>query len=81
MRCQRGFRDITPQPTEPGAVHRVRRYDRKPEHFQAFADLGCAVAGSRVESLPGVGHSPMIEDPPRTAALLLTFTTSVLNGQ
>jgi pimeloyl-ACP methyl ester carboxylesterase len=40
-----------------------------------------AVAGARVELLPGVGHSPMLEDPPRTAALLLTFTSSVLSGQ
>jgi pimeloyl-ACP methyl ester carboxylesterase len=40
-----------------------------------------AVAGARVELLPGVGHSPMLEDPPRTAALLLTFPSSVLSGQ
>ena len=40
-----------------------------------------AVAGARVELLPGVGHSPMLEDPPRTAALLRTFTSSVLSGQ
>jgi pimeloyl-ACP methyl ester carboxylesterase len=40
-----------------------------------------AVAGARVELIPGVGHSPMLEDPPRTATLLLTFTSSVLGGQ
>jgi pimeloyl-ACP methyl ester carboxylesterase len=40
-----------------------------------------AVAGASVELLPRVGHSPMLEDPPRTAALLLTFTSSVLSGQ
>jgi pimeloyl-ACP methyl ester carboxylesterase len=40
-----------------------------------------AVAGARVESIPGVGHSPMIEDPPHTAALLLTFANSVLGRQ
>jgi pimeloyl-ACP methyl ester carboxylesterase len=45
------------------------------------AALYRAVAGARVELLPGVGHSPMLEDPPRTAALLLTFTSSVLSGQ
>jgi pimeloyl-ACP methyl ester carboxylesterase len=39
-----------------------------------------AVAGAKVELLPGVGHSPMIEDPPRTAALLLAFARSVLDG-
>jgi pimeloyl-ACP methyl ester carboxylesterase len=33
-----------------------------------------AVPGARVELLSDVGHSPMLEDPPRTAALLLAFT-------
>jgi pimeloyl-ACP methyl ester carboxylesterase len=44
------------------------------------AALYRAVAGARVELMPGVGHSPMLEDPPRTAALLLTFISSVLSG-
>lgn len=33
-----------------------------------------AVPGARVELLNGVGHSPMVENPPRTAALLQVFT-------
>ncbi|MGW5365278.1 alpha/beta fold hydrolase [Actinopolymorpha pittospori] len=33
-----------------------------------------AVPGARVEVLPGLGHSPMLEDPLRTADLLLGFT-------
>lgn len=33
-----------------------------------------AVPGARVEMLSGLGHSPNLEDPPRTAALLLAFT-------
>ncbi len=32
------------------------------------------VAGAQVELLPGLGHSPLLEDPPRTAAALLAFT-------
>ncbi|MFG1946947.1 alpha/beta fold hydrolase [Nonomuraea sp. NPDC048826] len=33
-----------------------------------------AVPGARIELLPEVGHTPILEDPDRTAALLLTFT-------
>ncbi|MEV4108460.1 alpha/beta fold hydrolase [Nonomuraea sp. NPDC049695] len=33
-----------------------------------------AVPGAEVELLPGLGHSPMLEDPPRTAAPLLAFS-------
>jgi pimeloyl-ACP methyl ester carboxylesterase len=35
-----------------------------------------AVAGAKVELLPGLGHSPLLEDPPRTAAPLLAFTAT-----
>ncbi|MET9885776.1 alpha/beta fold hydrolase [Streptomyces sp. NPDC006430] len=34
-----------------------------------------AVPGAKVELLPGLGHSPLLEDPPRTATPLLAFTT------
>ena len=33
-----------------------------------------AVPGAKVELVNGVGHSPMVENPPRTAALLQVFT-------
>ncbi|WP_367318634.1 alpha/beta fold hydrolase [Streptomyces sp. HUAS ZL42] len=33
-----------------------------------------AVPRARVELLPGLGHSPLLEDPPRTATYLLAFT-------
>lgn len=32
------------------------------------------VPGAKVEMLPGLGHSPILEDPPRTAELLLGFS-------
>jgi pimeloyl-ACP methyl ester carboxylesterase len=32
------------------------------------------VPGAKVELLPGLGHSPILEDPPRTATSLLAFT-------
>jgi pimeloyl-ACP methyl ester carboxylesterase len=35
-----------------------------------------AVPGAQVEMLPGLGHSPILEDPPRTAARLLAFTAT-----
>lgn len=40
----------------------------------SFAADYRAVPGAQVELLPGVGHSPILEDPPSTAALLLAFT-------
>ncbi|MFC9973170.1 alpha/beta fold hydrolase [Spirillospora sp. NPDC127200] len=33
-----------------------------------------AVPGAEIEMLPGLGHSPMLEDPPQAAASLLAFT-------
>jgi pimeloyl-ACP methyl ester carboxylesterase len=33
------------------------------------------VPGAQVELLPGLGHSPILEDPQRTAVALLAFTT------
>lgn len=38
------------------------------------ADDYRAVPGARVELLPGAGHTPILEEPQRTAALLLAFT-------
>ncbi|MFD2767061.1 alpha/beta fold hydrolase [Micromonospora eburnea] len=34
------------------------------------------VPGAKVELLAGLGHSPMLEDPPRTAELLLAFAAA-----
>jgi pimeloyl-ACP methyl ester carboxylesterase len=35
------------------------------------------VPGARVETLPAAGHTPIVEDPATTAALLLSFTAAV----
>src|ERR1700754_2020225 len=35
-----------------------------------------AVPGATVELLPGIGHSPVLEDPQRTTELLLAFTAN-----
>ncbi|MEU6717885.1 alpha/beta hydrolase [Nonomuraea sp. NPDC046802] len=38
------------------------------------------VPGAKVELLPGLGHSPILEDPPRTAIPLLAFTAIHARG-
>lgn len=35
-----------------------------------------AVPGATVEMVPGIGHSPILENPPRTAEALLAFTAT-----
>jgi pimeloyl-ACP methyl ester carboxylesterase len=39
-----------------------------------------AVPGAKVEMLPGLGHSPNVEDPQRTATPLLAFTRRSVGG-
>jgi pimeloyl-ACP methyl ester carboxylesterase len=45
------------------------------------AGLYRAVPGARVQMIPGVGHSPMLENPARTAALLAAFAGPLPAGR
>ncbi|WP_037896513.1 alpha/beta fold hydrolase [Streptomyces sp. NRRL S-920] len=49
--------------------------DRRRQPFPA--ERYRVVPGLRLELLPGVGHTPMLESPTRTAELLLAFTSSL----
>ncbi|QEV21180.1 alpha/beta fold hydrolase [Streptomyces alboniger] len=46
---------------------------RQPSSAERYRE----VPGLRLELLPGVGHTPMLESPLRTADLLLAFTSSL----
>lgn len=52
-------------------------YGQDDQRWRSSAAAGYrAVPGAQVEMLPGLGHSPLLEDPPRTAAPLLAFTAA-----
>ncbi|MFI7275185.1 alpha/beta fold hydrolase [Streptomyces sp. NPDC049879] len=57
-----------PLPVNFGADGRGRRSSSAADHR--------AVPGAAVEPLPGLGHSPVPEDPPRTAVPLSAFTAT-----
>lgn len=50
--------------------------DADPRYEPSCAHRYQAVAGARVEMLPGVGHLPMLEAPETTSELLLGFTAT-----
>ncbi len=72
-----GFRTesvIMARPCDVGAVGGDA--DVRPEPRSSSAADYRAIAGARIEMLPGVGHSPPIEEPGRTAELLLSFAAA-----
>ncbi|GGN87524.1 alpha/beta hydrolase [Actinoplanes lobatus] len=50
--------------------------DSDPRWDPASVQQYRAVPGARIDTLPGVGHIPMLEAPGETAGLLLAFTTA-----
>jgi pimeloyl-ACP methyl ester carboxylesterase len=83
MQAARGYRNQQALPgrlTAVGKPLQVIFGDQDRRWCPSSAADYHSVPGAQVELLPGAGQTPIVEEPPRTAALLLALTVTHTAG-